>query len=78
MTSMPRKCRRRPRTPALGAARPYPGRMTDPIAAIYDDFGRRWAHDTSPLYEDWATGIAADPACSTSCMGSPRRSSSRT
>lgn len=36
--------------------------MTDPIAAIYDDFGRRWAHDTSPLYEDWATGIAADPA----------------
>lgn len=30
------------------------------IAATYDDFGRRWAHDTSPLYEEWATGIAAD------------------
>ncbi len=34
--------------------------MDDEIADIYDDFGRRWAHDTSPLYEDWATGIAAD------------------
>lgn len=34
--------------------------MEDPIAAVYDDFGRRWAHGTSPLYEDWATGIAAD------------------
>jgi hypothetical protein len=34
--------------------------MEDRIAAVYDDFGRRWAHDTSPLYEDWATGIAAD------------------
>jgi hypothetical protein len=32
------------------------------IAAAYDDFGRRWAHGTSPLYEDWATGIAGDPA----------------
>lgn len=31
------------------------------IAATYDDFGRRWAHGTSPLYEDWAIGIAADP-----------------
>lgn len=31
------------------------------IAGTYDDFGRRWAHGTSPLYEDWATGIAADP-----------------
>ncbi|MDY0909077.1 DUF2332 domain-containing protein [Microbacterium sp. CFBP9034] len=30
------------------------------IAAIYDDFGRRWAHGTSPLYEDWALGIAGD------------------
>ncbi|MBD7957165.1 DUF2332 domain-containing protein [Microbacterium sp. Sa4CUA7] len=30
------------------------------MAAGYDDFGRRWAHGTSPLYEDWATGIAAD------------------
>ncbi|SFR99834.1 hypothetical protein SAMN04487846_1314 [Microbacterium sp. cf046] len=34
--------------------------MDDEIAATYDDFGRRWAHDTSPLYEEWATGIAAD------------------
>lgn len=31
------------------------------IAAFYDDFGRRWAHGTSPLYEDWARGIAGDP-----------------
>lgn len=34
--------------------------MEDPIATVYDDFGRRWAHGTSPLYEDWATGIATD------------------
>ncbi|WP_439591463.1 DUF2332 domain-containing protein [Microbacterium sp.] len=31
------------------------------IAATYDDFGRRWARGTSPLYEDWAIGIGADP-----------------
>jgi hypothetical protein len=31
------------------------------LATVYDDFGRRWAHGTSPLYEDWAIGIAADP-----------------
>lgn len=31
------------------------------IAAYYDDFGRRWARGTSPLYEDWALGIARDP-----------------
>lgn len=31
------------------------------IAETYDDFGRRWAHGTSPLYEDWAIGIGADP-----------------
>jgi hypothetical protein len=35
--------------------------VEESIAAVYDDFGRRWAHDTSPLYEDWATGIAGDP-----------------
>ncbi|MCR2825452.1 DUF2332 domain-containing protein [Microbacterium sp. zg.Y909] len=35
--------------------------MTDALAATYDDFGRRWAHGTSPLYEHWATGIAKDP-----------------
>ena len=32
----------------------------DEIAAYYDDFGRRWAHGTSPLYEDWSLGIARD------------------
>ena len=35
--------------------------MTDALAATYDQFGRRWAHGTSPLYEDWATGVAGDP-----------------
>ncbi|MDL5352643.1 DUF2332 domain-containing protein [Microbacterium sp. zg-YB36] len=34
--------------------------MTERIAAAYDDFGRRWAHGTSPLYEEWSTGIAGD------------------
>ena len=36
--------------------------MDDVLAAQYDDFGRRWAHDTSPLYEDWAVGIGTDAA----------------
>src|SRR6478735_8616094 len=31
------------------------------LAAVYDDFGRTWAHGTSPLYEEWAIGIGADP-----------------
>ena len=31
------------------------------VATVYADFGRRWAHGTSPLYEDWAIGIATDP-----------------
>ncbi|MGN8552439.1 UNVERIFIED_CONTAM: DUF2332 domain-containing protein [Microbacterium sp. SLM126] len=31
------------------------------IATTYDDFGRRWARGTSPLYEDWALGISQDP-----------------
>jgi len=35
--------------------------VTEPLAATYDHFGRRWAHGTSPLYEDWANGIARDP-----------------
>ncbi|MGA7146923.1 MAG: DUF2332 family protein, partial [Microbacterium sp.] len=30
------------------------------IAAVYDDFSRRWARGTSPLYEDWALAIASD------------------
>jgi hypothetical protein len=34
--------------------------MDDDLAIRYDEFGRHWAHDTSPLYEDWATGIARD------------------
>lgn len=29
-------------------------------AAAYDDFGRRWAHGTSPLYEAWAIGVGGD------------------
>lgn len=43
---------------------PYRDRMDDAAAdrvrAYYDDFGRHWASGTSPLYEDWALGIAAD------------------
>jgi hypothetical protein len=31
------------------------------LAAVYDDFGRTWAHGTSPLYAEWAFGIGADP-----------------
>src|SRR4051812_20899842 len=34
--------------------------MAGDIGAGCGDFGGRWAHDTSPLYEGWATGIAAD------------------
>ncbi len=30
------------------------------ITALYDDFGRHWAHGTSPLYEEWSLGIAGD------------------
>lgn len=35
--------------------------MTAELAAYYDGFARRWAHGTSPLYEEWAAGIARDP-----------------
>lgn len=31
------------------------------LAAVYDDFGRTWARGTSPLYEEWTVGVAADP-----------------
>ncbi len=31
------------------------------VAAYYDDFARNWARGTSPLYQDWAAGIAQDP-----------------
>ncbi|WP_214465831.1 DUF2332 domain-containing protein [Microbacterium flavescens] len=44
----------------------------DEIAAFYDDFGRRWAHGTSPLYEDWALGIARDPEVLTRLAALPR------
>ncbi|MDZ8172949.1 DUF2332 domain-containing protein [Microbacterium xanthum] len=40
--------------------RPMPD-DADRLAAYYADFAARWAHGTSPLYEDWAAGIAADP-----------------
>lgn len=43
----------------------------DEIAAYYDDFGRRWAHGTSPLYEDWAIGIANDPEVLNRLAGLP-------
>ncbi|WP_240642062.1 DUF2332 domain-containing protein [Microbacterium sulfonylureivorans] len=33
---------------------------TAAIAAFYEDFGRRWAHGTSPLYEHWALGVSTD------------------
>ena len=52
--------------------------MDDAIAATYDDFGRRWAHDTSPLYEEWAIGIAADPEVLDMLGPSRARSGSRT
>lgn len=34
--------------------------MPTRLADYYDDFGRRWAHGTSPVFEDWAIGIATD------------------
>lgn len=34
--------------------------MPTPLADYYADFGRRWAHGTSPLFEEWAVGIAGD------------------
>jgi hypothetical protein len=43
------------------------------IAASYDDFGRRWAHGTSPLYEEWSVGLAADPDLPARLAALPRR-----
>lgn len=43
------------------------------IAAFYDDFGRRWAHGTSPLYEDWSLGIAGDDELLRRLAALPRR-----
>lgn len=34
----------------------------DRICETYDNFGGNWARGTSPLYEDWALGIAHDDA----------------
>ena len=52
------------RTARTARSAVYRGRVTTEtharLAATYDDFGRRWAHGTSPLYEDWAIGIAQD------------------
>lgn len=31
------------------------------LAAYYDDFARNWALPSSPLYAEWAAGVAADP-----------------
>jgi len=42
------------------------------VAAVYDEFGRRWAHGTSPLYEDWTTAIAADPELTSLIAALPR------
>ena len=42
------------------------------ITAAYDDFGHRWAHGTSPLFEDWAIGIGADPGVVARLAALPR------
>lgn len=43
------------------------------IATTYDDFGRRWAHGTSPLYEEWAVALAAAPHLVARLAALPRR-----
>lgn len=43
------------------------------IAAYYEDFGRRWAHGTSPLYEEWSLGIAGDPELAERLATLPKR-----
>jgi Uncharacterized protein conserved in bacteria (DUF2332) len=43
------------------------------IAAYYADFGRRWAHGTSPLYEEWSLGIATDSALLSRIATLPKR-----
>lgn len=43
------------------------------LAAYYDDFGRHWAHGTSPLYEDWACAIAEDAEVVRRLTALPRR-----
>lgn len=43
------------------------------IAAYYEDFGRRWAHGTSPLYEEWSLGVARDPELVARIAALPKR-----
>lgn len=43
------------------------------IADAYDDFGRRWAHSTSPLYASWAVGVGADAELVTRLAALPSR-----
>lgn len=56
----------------MPAGTPILTRMTDEIATGYGAFGRQWAHGTSPLYEEWAVGISADPAVLDLLRGLPR------
>lgn len=43
------------------------------VAAVYGDFGRVWAADTSELYQDWSLGIASDPELPARIAALPRR-----
>ena len=43
------------------------------VAAYYDDFARDWARGTSPLYEEWAAGLAADAELIDRIAGLPPR-----
>lgn len=43
------------------------------IAAVYDEFGRRWAHGTSPLYEEWAVAVSRSPDVLDRLAALPRR-----
>ncbi|MFT4219453.1 MAG: DUF2332 domain-containing protein [Microbacterium sp.] len=47
--------------------------MDDPLAQTYDDFGRRWARGTSPLYQEWSIGIAGDHGILDLLRALPRR-----
>ena len=48
------------------------GDAHDRLGKVYGQFGRRWAHDTSPLYEEWAVGISADAAVLDILLSLPR------
>lgn len=50
--------------------------MTDAalrVAQTYDDFGRRWARDTSPLYENWGIEIGSDAEVAEHIAALPHR-----